>query len=267
MESFPAPRRADLGTLARVRTLWLDGSVQLTETERAFEDVVLLVAPHIPHLVREQHAMLGRVVRYLAGQGIRQFLDLGSGLLTSNHIHDIAQATDPECRVVYVDNEPTIAADGTALVAGNDRVAYLCADIRQPKHVLATTETRRLIDFDQPVAVLLIETLLHIPDSDNPDAMVSKYVEATTPGSYLGISQFKEGQALREAFAREARMFGPTHPPVTLRSPERQADFFTGLELVEPGIVPVQLWRPDEGDIIDRNPELTEVYAGLARKP
>lgn len=255
----------DLGTIARVRDLWLEGTYDHTPAGLDFADHVLIVAPHIPHLVRAQRALLRRMVRYLLGQGVKQFLDLGSGIPTCGHVHEIARSIDPEYRVVYVDSDPGIAEDGRALLAGNDRATYLCADIRRTTDVLEARETRQLIDFDQPVAVLLIETLLHIPDTDDPNGMVAGYVDVLSSGSFLGISHFNNTEAIEAGFNMFARMFGSI-PRVFLRDRARQAEFFTGLEMIHPGIVPLQLWQPGPNDIIDRNPELTDVYAGLGRK-
>jgi hypothetical protein len=214
--------------------------------------------------VRAQRALLQRLARHALAQGVRQFLDLGSGMPTSRHVHEIAQDIDPECRVVYVDIDPNISSLGNRLLKGNDNVAFLQADIRRPEQIFDAVEARKLLDLDQPVAVLLIETLLHIPE--NPSALVAAYVEAMCSGSYLAISHFSENDELRMGLGLFDRMFGAP-PLVTLRSRERLADFFAGLDLVDPGIVPVPLWQPSAYDEFPRNPELAEVFAGLGRKP
>ncbi|WP_166459448.1 SAM-dependent methyltransferase [Amycolatopsis pithecellobii] len=252
--------------IARANHVWLTGLRDQPEVAVDFADNVALVAPHIPHLIRTQRHMLGRMVRYLVGQGIRQFLDLGSGLPTGNHVHQVAQAVDPNCRVVYVDNEPGLAKDGQKLVAGNDRVGYLCLDIRRVDSVLGDRETHRLIDFDQPVAVLLIATLLHIPDEDDPNQLVSRYVNAVPSGSYLGISHFDDSPAIQAGYTMFERMRLGERPQPYLRGPDRQKALFEGLDLIEPGIVPLPLWRPNPDDVTDRNPDRAHAYAGLGRK-
>jgi hypothetical protein len=257
----------DLGMIARVMNHWLGGDYRSTQADRDFAQQVELVAPHIPYLVRAQRAMLGRMVRYLTGQGIRQFLDLGSGVPTRGNVHEVARQAAPSSRVVYVDHDPEIAADSREMLAGDDQVAYLCADFRHPADVLDAPETRRLIDFGRPVALLLIESLTLLPDSDDPHGMVAAYLDALPSGSYVGISQSNSTGALESGLALSQRMFNVPPPSVFLRDREGQAKFFTGLEMVEPGITPVQLWRPDPGAEIDRNVELGGMFAGLGRKP
>lgn len=257
----------DLGTIARVMNHWLGGTYRSSQADRDFAQQVELVTPHIPYLVRAQRAMLGRMVRYLAGQGVRQFLDLGSGVPTCGNVHEVALEAAPDSRVVYVDYEPEIAADGRDLLAGDDQVDYLCADFRYPAEVIDAPETRRLIDFDRPVAVLLIESLTYLPDSDDPYGMVAAYRDLLPAGSYVGISQANNTRALESGIALSQRMFNAMPPSVFLRDREGQAKFFTGLEIVEPGITPVQLWRPDPGAKIDHNVELGGMFVGLGRKP
>lgn len=268
MASPTAPGRSGLNAnvIARANHVWLTGVRDQPEAAVDFADKITLVAPHIPHLIRSQRHMLRRMVRYLVDQGVHQFLDLGSGLPTGDHVHEVAQAVNPACRVVYVDNEPGLASDGQRIVAGNERVCYLCLDIRGIDNVLGDRETQRLIDFDQPVAVLLIETLLHIPDTDHPDQLVSDYVDAVPSGSYLGISHFDDSPAIEAGYAMFEQMHLGDRPQPHLRGLDRQKEFFTGLDLIEPGIVPVPLWRPDPGEVVDRNPDRAHVYVGLGRK-
>ncbi|MFD2416731.1 SAM-dependent methyltransferase [Amycolatopsis pigmentata] len=257
----------DFGMIARVMNHWLGGTYRSTKADLDFAQQVELVAPHIPYLVRAQRAMLGRMVRYLVSQGIRQFLDLGSGVPTRGNVHEVARGAAPDSRVVYVDREPEIAADGRDLVAGDDQVAYLCVDFRCPADVLDAPETRRLIDFGRPVALLFIESLTLLPDTDDPYGLVAAYSDALTSGSYVGVSQANSTRALESALALSQRMFNLAPPSVFLRDRERQAEFFTGLELVEPGITPVQLWKPEPGTKIDHNAELGGMFVGLGRKP
>src|SRR5689334_21203917 len=174
--------------IARVRDYWLGGSHN-SEADRTFADYTAVCAPHIPYLVREQRALLGRMVRYLVGQGVRQFLDLGSGVPTIDHVHQVAQAIEPASRVVYVEIDPDLVEDGRNLIAGNENVAFLQADIREPDKVLALCG---LLDLSEPVALLMIETLLHIPDCDDAAAMVASYMSALCSDSYLALSHFSE---------------------------------------------------------------------------
>lgn len=254
----------DPPSIARIRDHWLGGSHH-REVDRKFADQILVCAPQLPYLVRCQRAMVRRMVQYLVESGVRQFLDLGSGVPTEGYVHEVAQDAEPESRVVYVDIDPGIVHDGRELLADHDNVTFLQADIRQPDQVLESPELHRLLDLSEPVAVLMTETLLHIPDSDNPAAVVAAYKDAICSGSYLGLSHFSENELLLSGLTLFSRMFG-LPPAVTLREPEQLAGFFTGLDLVEPGIVPVPLWRPVAGEETDRNPELAGVYVGLGRK-
>jgi hypothetical protein len=218
-------------------------------------------------MVRAQRALLGRMVRYLVGQGVRQFLDLGSGLPTIGHVHEIAQGSDPPARVVYVDIDPHVVADGRQVLAGIDNVAYLQADLLEPSQVLAAPQTRRLLDLSEPIAVLLIATLQHIPDTDDPVTVVAAYKDAMCSGSYLAVSHFGPDNHLLTGYKMFDEMNLGQRPDVSLRDQTSLALYFSGLEFVEPGFVPLVLWRPDPGDEPGRDPERLPIRAGLARKP
>jgi hypothetical protein len=204
------------------------------------------------------------MVRYLVGQGVRQFLDLGSGVPTIDHVHEVAQAIEPAARVVYVEIDPSLVEDGRSVLAGIDNVAFVQADIREPDNVLALCG---LLDLSEPVAVLMIETLLHIADCDDPAAIVAAYMSAMCSGSYLGLSHFCEHEELLAAFAMFDEMNLGARPLVNLRTLEEIESFFAGLEPVPPGVVPVPLWRPESRDDVGRNPGRVPMYAGLGRKP
>src|SRR4051812_43148436 len=152
-------------SIARVNDVWLDG-VHHDHRDTAYADSISLCAPHIPYLVRASRALTGRIVRYLIDKGVRQFLDLGSGIPTVGHVHEVAQAADPRSRVVYVDIDPSVVAVGRKVLVGKDGVDFLQADIRQVDSVLGAPELRRLIDLDEPVGLLVIETLLYLPDAE-----------------------------------------------------------------------------------------------------
>jgi hypothetical protein len=248
-------------TLARVRDYWLGGHHH-READRRFADNTAACAPHIPYQVRAQRALLGRMVRYLLGQGVRQFLDLGSGIPAMGHVHELARGA---ARVVYVDNDAEVAADSESLLAGEDDVALVRADLRKPDEVLSDPRLRRLLDLSEPVAVLVIATLQHIPDSDDPVAIVAEYVDAMCPGSFLGVSHYGPDNELVESYRRFDGMNLGHRPEVTLRDQTSLAVFFAGLEIVEPGIVPMVLWRPEPDDDTWRNPQRLPIYAGVGR--
>jgi hypothetical protein len=255
----------DQPSIARIRDHWLGGEHN-SEVDRAFADQIMVCAPWLPYLVRRQRTMVRRMVEYLLENGVRQFIDLGSGVPTRDYVHEVASGAEPESRVLYVDIDPGVVHDGGELLADNDNVVFLQADIRQPNQVLESAELQELLDLNDPVAVLLIETLLHIPDADDPATVVATYMNAMCSGSYLGLSHFSQNEQLRTGLNLFSRTFG-VPPAVTLRQPEQLTEFFSGLHLVDPGIVPVPLWRPAAGEEADLNPEHAGVYVGLGRKP
>ena len=249
---------------SRIYDYWLGGKDNFAVDREAAEQAIAAYPP-IVRGVRAQRAFLARAVRYLAGlEGILQFLDIGTGLPTANNTHEVAQAAAPAARVVYVDNDPMVLTHARALLTSTPQGAtsYLDADLREPDKILAAAAD--LLDFSQPVAVLLIGILQLIPDADEPHAIVARLVEAVPRGSWLAvyhpagdIDQDRVGEAVRRVNARSA---GTT----TLRSYDQVARFFDGLQLIEPGLVQVQRWRP--GLAAPADGEQIAAYAGLACK-
>jgi hypothetical protein len=217
-------------------------------------------------MVRTYRAALGRLVRYLVGVGVEQFLDLGSGLPTAGNVHDVAQALNPTCRVVYVDIAPDIVTKGYSVLAGNDSAAVVCADLRQPEQVLDAAQRTGLLDLDAPVAVLMIDVLHHIPDTDNPTRFIQTYVDVVSPGSYVAVTHASDGEALLSGLAMFHRFYQIPVPPLTFRGLAQIENFFGGLDLVEPGIVPIPLWRPQQDEDADTDPEHFPGWCGLGRK-
>jgi hypothetical protein len=250
---------------ARIYDYWLGGKDNFAADREAAEEAVAAYPP-ILRAVRAQRAFLTRAVWYLAETaGVRQFLDIGTGLPTARNTHEVAQAAAPQARVVYVDNDPMVLCHARALLTSTPEGAttYLDADLRDPDKILAGAA--ELLDFSQPVAVLLIGILQLIPDSDDPHAIAARLTAAVPSGSWLAvyhpasdIDQERVGEAVRRVNARSA---GTT----TLRSHAEITRFFDGLELLKPGLVQVHRWQPglaapaDGGQIA--------AYAGLARKP
>jgi trans-aconitate methyltransferase len=251
---------------ARVYDYWLGGKDNFAVDREAAERA-LAVYPGLRRGVRAQRAFLANAVGYLArSQGIRQFLDIGTGIPTANNTHEVAQAVDPDARVVYLDNDPVVLSHAQALLTGirAGTTSYIDADARDTGRVLA--EAAALLDFRQPIAVLLIGVLQLIPDNDDPGAIVARLIEAVAPGSWLAIFHpasdimaDQMGEVARQVNANAAT-------PTTLRSRQEVMRFFDGLELMDPpGLVQVHRWLPDAaapamGDEIPG-------YAGLARKP
>ena len=250
---------------ARIYDYWLGGRDNFAADREAAQEAVAAYPP-ILDAVLAQRAFLSRAVRYLAEQaGVRQFLDIGTGLPTASNTHEVAQSAAPEARVVYVDNDPMVLAHARALLTSTPQgaTAYLDADLRDPDKIL--TGAADLLDFRQPVALLLIGILQLIPDSDDPHAIVARLMEAMPSGSWVAlyhpasdIDSDRVAEAVRRVNARSA---GTT----TLRSHAEITRFFDGLRLLEPGLVQVHRWQP--GSAAPGNGDPIAAYAGLARLP
>ncbi|MEU8269499.1 SAM-dependent methyltransferase [Sphaerisporangium sp. NPDC049002] len=239
------PGRLDLSTpsVARMYDYFLGGKDNFAvDRERAEE--VIRQAPHVPFMAQANRDFLGRTVRYLAGEcGVRQFLDIGTGLPTQENVHQVAQRADPRVRVVYVDNDPVVLGHARALLANNPNTHVMAGDLREPWAILGDPHVRGVIDFSQPVAVLLCAILHFIPDGDDPYGIVATLVNAMAPGSYLVVSHAERHRDLMPTTG--AYDYEGASAPAVLRSLVEIAEFFDGLELVDPGVVYLPLWRPD----------------------
>jgi len=250
---------------ARVYDYWLGGKDNFAvDREAAMQAIDAF--PGVIEGVRANRAFLGRAVRYLATDGgIRQFLDIGTGLPTADNTHEVAQAVAPESRIVYADNDPIVLAHARALLTSTGGVtAYVDADIRDTGKIVKAAG--RTLDFSLPIAITLLGILQLIPDLDNPHAIVAQLVEAVPSGSYLVISH-PTNEIDSEAMTEMARRLNQRSAPaqMTLRTHAEISRFFDGVDLVKPGLVPVNRWRPAAGDI-DR-PRNVPNYAGVAHKP
>jgi S-adenosyl methyltransferase len=256
----------ELPNIARIRDYWLGGSHH-DAADRTAAEHVSVCAPHLPYLVRTQRAFLRRALEYLVAAGVRQFLDIGSGLPTAGNVHEVVQRANPACRVVYVDVDPVVASAGRKLLAGNDRAGFVRADLREPERVLAAPETRRLLDLTEPVAVLLVDVLHFVADVDDPSSVVAGYLAPLPRGSHLAVSHLSHDQQLLDGLEIYDRLYGRTLGALTFREPFQTAALLGGLDLVEPGVVPVPMWRPQRaGADRDRNPDRFPGHAGLGRK-
>ncbi|MGH3812860.1 MAG: SAM-dependent methyltransferase [Pseudonocardiaceae bacterium] len=250
---------------AGIRDCWLGGSDH-TAADREVAERILVGVPHLAHVVRVYRALLGRVVRYLVGAGVRQFVDLGSGLPTAGNVHEVAQDLNPGCRVVYVDMDRRVVAEGQRLLAGSHDAAMVLADLRQPEQVLDATAECGLLDLAAPVAVLAIDVLHHIPDADNPVGLIAAYLDAVCPGSYLSVAHTCHDEALVTGLAAFHDFYHVPVPSLALRNSTQIAEFFDELDLVEPGVVPVPLWRPESAEDLSAHPEDFPAFCGLGRK-
>jgi hypothetical protein len=218
--------------------------------------------------LRENRRFLGRTVRYLAGEaGIRQFLDIGSGLPATANVHEIAQAVDPSCRVAYVDNDPMVLAHARALLASSPegRTAYIQADLKSPLDILSSPSVRSVIDFDQPVALMLVAVLHFLGDEDKPETALKILLDALPPGSYLAASHIT-AEHEPEGIAAGQRLYREAGIQMQIRDSYEFASLaFSDLELVPPGVVLVTEWRPDS-KAPRPSPAEVSCYGGVARK-
>jgi hypothetical protein len=246
---------------ARMYDYFLGGKDNFPADREAGEEV-LAAWPEVREGVRENRAFLQRVVRFLAGEvGIRQFLDIGTGIPTQGNVHEVAQAVAPGARVVYVDNDPIVHVHANALLAG-DTTSIILADLREPETILHHPTVREAIDFDEPFAVLLLAILHFISDEDDPEGIVAAFRKAMSPGSYLAISHVTADFS-PETTERAARVYDRAAARLVPRTGEQIRRFFDGLDLVEPGVVPQQLWRPEGQPAKLRG----GAWGGVGRKP
>ena len=254
-----------VASIARIYDYWLGGKDNFKADRDAAEQMIQQY-PDIVTGVRKNRAFLGRAVHYLAAEaGIRQFLDIGTGLPSSNNTHEVAQRAAPEARIVYVDNDPIVLSHAQALLTSTAEgaCAYVDADIRDTGKILK--DAANLLDFGRPVAICLIMILQFIPDEDDPVSIVRALVDAIPSGSYLTVAHPASdvdqhvGPALRQL---STRMGGTRAVP---RSYQEVSRFFDGLEMVEPGLVQLHRWRPGTG--MDDTGRDLAAYGAVARKP
>jgi hypothetical protein len=224
------------------------------------------VDPNVRAIARANRDFLGRAVRLLSGAGIRQFLDIGSGIPTQGNVHEAAQAADPQARVVYADIDPVAVAHSQAILAENPNAAVIEADLGEPAAILADDTVRRLIDFSRPAGLLLVSVLPFLADADDPWHTVAVLRDALAPGSYLAVCHAtSEGRpAVTRAMDKVYR--GSVQAGGTIRSGADILRFFDGFELVEPGLVNVPLWRPASPADVPADPERFWVLAGVGVK-
>jgi SAM-dependent methyltransferase len=247
-----------------VYDFYLGGSHNL-KVDRHMAREAISLWPDLPVIMQSNRAFLRRAVRYLTGQGINQFLDIGSGIPTVGNVHEVAQQANPDARVVYVDNDPVAVAHSRAILAGDDRTAVVHADLRESGAVLEDPLVRATIDLDRPVAVLMVAVLHFVPDEDDPARAVATVRDRLAPGSHVVISHASaEGRPEYAETHRE--LYRRTSTPMTMRSRAEIARFFDGFDLVEPGLVWLPLWRPEDPSRAEDRPERTTGFAGVGRR-
>jgi hypothetical protein len=259
-EDLSAHLQPDLPHAARMWNYWMGGKDNFA-ADRAAADAVAQVYPHIVVMAQQSRRFLIRVVRYLAAEaGIRQFLDVGTGLPTMENTHEVAQTIAPESRIVYVDNDPMVLAHARALLVGTTDegvTSYVHADYHDPAEILA--EAGKALDFRKPVAVMFMGVLGYEPDLDVVRSIVGRMMDQAASGSHLVLWDGTDTTpAVVEGAEKLAESGGV---PYILRSPEQLASCFGGLTMVEPGLVPITRWRPDDPDT-----DQIEAYGAVARK-
>ena len=251
--------------MARMYDFALGGKDNFAADREAVQNLFRL-APENAYVPKANRQFLRTAVRFAAEQGIRQFIDLGAGLPSQGSAHEAARLVEPDARVVYVDSDPVVLAHARALLAGNDSgLAIIAEDIRDTGRILDHPDTKRLIDFSEPVAVLFVAVLHGIPDADDPSGIVAEFVRRMAPGSYLIVSHLtREGHPAEIVQAKE-EVWAKSSTPMAYRSRTEIMRFFHGLELVEPGLTTVTRWREDSPDA-QLDAAGTWTLAGVGRK-
>ena len=239
----PAGVDLDRPSAARVYDYYLGGFHNFP-ADREMAKKAIQMWPELPLMMQANRAFLRRAVRFAVGQGVTQFLDIGSGIPTVGNSHEVARLADPSSKVVYVDVDPVAVAHSRAILAGDASTAVVQADLRDPDRILADASVNRLLDLDQPIAILLVAVLHFVATEDNPLTVIARLRDAVVPGSLLVISHAsQDGQP--ELADSHQRLYARTPTPMTMRSQSEISDLFTGFELVPPGVVPIQQWRPE----------------------
>lgn len=267
--SAPVELHTDRPHAARVYDYLLGGKTNYAADREAARRT-LQSLPNAALVARQNRAFMHRAARYLAeAAGVRQFLDIGTGIPTQPNLHEVVQAVAPRSRIVYADNDPIVLTHSRALHTSHPagRTAYVHGDLCQPEDILGNPELTRTLDLDQPVALTLVAVLHWLPKECDPYEIVARLLDALPSGSFLALTH-ATNDFERKALEQIAEDFQRTGSTVNTRSKAEIAEFFTGLELVEPGIEVVHRWRPDAGDIEAESLSPTDVplYGAVARK-
>jgi hypothetical protein len=261
----PSEFEAERPSAARIYD-YLLGGYHNFEADRMVADRFRELLPEIPLYMQANRAFLRRVVGYLVDQGVDQFLDLGSGIPTVGNVHEVAQAINPAARVVYVDVDPVAVRQSEEILKGNANAIALHGDVRKTETILEHQDVRRMLDFDKPVAVLLMAILLFVTEDEEASGTVRVLRDALAPGSYLAISHPTDDNLPQDQVEKARNLYAGSGNPVNIRSFGQIKSFFDGLELVEPGLVYVSQWRPEDDDDLFDLPESSGYYGGVGRK-
>jgi S-adenosyl methyltransferase len=254
----------DTPNAARIYDYLLGGACN-SAADREMARRIVAAMPEAPHVTRVNRAFLRRSVRFLVDSGIRQFIDIGSGIPTAGNVHEVAQRMDPGCRVVYVDRESVAVVHSQLLLQDNELADVVHADVREPADVLTAPEVTALIDFDEPVGLLMFALLHHVPDNAEPAALLAVYRDVLSSGSYLALSHVTD-EGVSDHILAAHELYTANSTPVTLRNRAEIARLVDGFDPVDPGIVYVPMWRPDCPED-SQYPEEAAIYGVVARKP
>jgi S-adenosyl methyltransferase len=249
---------------ARMYDYFLGGAHNFA-VDRQVAEQLIAKFPETPLIARQNRAFLRRAVEFLVDAGVRQFLDIGSGVPTVGHVHEIAQRAAPESRVVFVDIDPIAVAHSRLILADNDRTATIQQDVRNPEQIIEAAEVRDLLDLEQPIAVLVVALFHFVPDADDPADILSRLTASLASGSYLVISHFTTDA--RQDAVEGMEIYRRSGIEIASRTRAQVEALFNGFDLIDPGVVWVPQWRPESPDEVGDHPEASGVYAGVGRKP
>jgi S-adenosyl methyltransferase len=258
----PAELDLDRPNAARMYDYYLGGSHNFA-VDRELAAKVLEAWPDMPRAAQANRAFLRRAVRFLADQGIRQFLDIGSGIPTVGNVHEVAQLAAPDARIVYVDSDPVAVTHSRSLLTGNDRTAVVRADGRRPAEVLADPGVTGLLDLTRPVGLLMVALLHFVLDEEDPRGMIAGYAAGLAPGSWLVVSHGSTDTA--PGVATMETLYQQTATPIKMRSRAELATLLRDVALVEPGVEFLPAWRPDHPDDVGPDPTWASGYGAVGR--
>jgi len=249
---------------SRVYDFYLGGFHNFN-SDREMAEQAIKDWPDLPLIMRSNRAFLRRAVGYLVRSGVRQFLDIGSGIPTVGNVHEVAQELAPDAKIVYVDLDPVAVAHSRAILADNPNATILSGDFRKPDDIMAELAESHLLDVDQPIALLLVALLHFVGDQDEPAGKIATFRDTLAPGSYLAISHATHELHPPEVTAFHRNLYRQTATPMTMRGRAQVEELFAGFELVEPGVTLSEQWHPDSAAV--DHPERFPIWAGIGRKP
>ncbi|HSZ40838.1 MAG TPA: SAM-dependent methyltransferase [Trebonia sp.] len=265
MADLPEELDITVPNTARIYDFLLGGKDHFQADRQAADKLISLV-PAVPRQVQENRGFLRRAVRYLAAEGVSQFLDIGVGLPTRGAVHEIAHQVNREARVAYVDYDPAVVLHGNVLLTEPDRSIVVRGDVRDPAAIMADPAVTDHLDFSRPVAVFLLAVLHFVTPGDDPYGLVATLRDALAPGSYLVLSHVTRDNISDELAEQAVRLYDNASAPLNPRTRDEVTRFFDGLEIIPPGIVHDSDWRPDLDDEGPQDPPRLG-WAGVGRKP